>query len=96
VYGPELRRAMTNREHQRTSERRDEVAEVPAAELSLATHTQTEHTAVLGQNAYLQHVPHHSNAVGLGDLRRNGPQPSVEVRACDATQLQRSAITCCA
>src|SRR5205823_4431974 len=89
VYGPELRCAMTDREHQRTSERRDKVAEVPAAELSLATHTQTEHTAVLGQNIYLQHVPHHSNAVGLGNLCCNGPQPGVEVRARDATQLQR-------
>ena len=57
MYRPELRRAVTDREHQRTSERRDEVAEMPAAEISLATHTQTEHTAVFGQNAYLKHHP---------------------------------------
>ena len=89
MYVPKFRRAMTDREHQRTSERHDEVAEALAAKLSLTTLPQTEHTAVLGQNTYLQHVPDLSNAVGIGDLRCNGSQPDVEVRARGATQLQR-------
>src|SRR5690242_14327907 len=61
---------------------------MPAAELALATLAEAQDAIVLSQNARLEHVPHHRNAVIFGYLRHDGAEPSIEVRARDATQLQ--------
>ncbi len=84
MYSAELRDAVMDSEHQRAAECRDEVTEMPAAELALATLTQAEDAGVLGQNARLKHVPHHCNAVIFGYFRSDGTKPSIKVRARDA------------
>jgi len=69
VYGAELRGTVVDSEHQRAAECRDEVTEMPAAELALAMLTEAEDAPVLNQNTGLKHVPHHRNAVIFGHFR---------------------------